>query len=83
MSKSRERGKKLITAAGTSSRCFVTHNGVRRPSGKVGEPGDRGEMGECSARETLDPDELVLGSMGLDGGEVRGGSAFLGGSLIV
>jgi hypothetical protein len=43
---SRENGKKFITAAGTRFWCFVTHKGVRRPSGKVGEPGDKGDMGE-------------------------------------
>lgn len=43
---SREKGKKLITTAGMRSWCFITHNGVRSPSGKVGEPGDNGEIGE-------------------------------------
>jgi hypothetical protein len=43
---SNEKGKKLITAAGTRPWCFVTHNGVSKPSGNVGEPGDRGDIGE-------------------------------------
>jgi hypothetical protein len=40
------KGKKLMKAAGTKFWCLVTHKGVKIPSGKVGEPGERGDIGE-------------------------------------
>lgn len=70
-----------MTAAGTSSWCFVTHNGVRRPSGKVGEPGDNGEMGEWRTYGVVEPEGVPSGSIvGLVGAEVLGGLALRGGS---
>lgn len=43
---SNEKGKKLITAAGTMLWCFVTHSGGTNPSGNVGELGVNGDIGE-------------------------------------
>lgn len=75
-----ENGKKLITAAGTRSWCFVTHSGVSRPSGNVGEPGVNGEIGECRV-EALDPERLTSESvMEVSGDDSFGRSALRGGS---
>lgn len=57
----------------------MTHNGVSSPSGKTGELGVNGEIGEC---KTTPEDVLSLRAPGgLVGGEDDGGSAFRGGNL--
>jgi hypothetical protein len=78
---SRDKGKKLITAAGTISWCFVTHSGVSKPSGNVGELGVKGDMGEWRIKGVGKLATLVSESAAeLLGDELKGGSAFRGGS---
>ena len=43
------KSKKARNTAGTCCWCFPSHNDVNTPSGKIGEPGDKGESGECSS----------------------------------
>lgn len=78
---SRQNGKKLMTAAGTRFWCFVTHKGVSRPSGKVGELGVNGEIGECRTNDGAVCISFCCSPVGLVGGDSGGGSAFRGGSL--
>jgi hypothetical protein len=41
--------KKASNKAGICDWCLLSHNGVKSLSGKIGDPGDRGESGECSS----------------------------------
>ena len=41
--------KKQMNSEGTCRWCFVNHSGVITPSGKIGEPRDRGDNGECNS----------------------------------
>lgn len=71
----------MITAAGTISWCFVTHSGVSKPSGNVGELGVKGEMGEWRTKGVVELATLASESaVELLGDELNGGSAFRGGS---
>jgi len=76
-----DKGKKLITAAGTISWCFVTHSGVSKPSGNVGELGVKGDMGEWRTTGVVEVAILISESaVELLGDKLKGGSAFRGGS---
>ena len=57
--------------------CLLIHNGVNRPSGKIGDPGDSGESGECNS--TL---AGCVGGPSVDG-DWGNGAAFLGGRVYV
>ena len=41
--------KKARNTAGTCCWCFASHKDVNTPSGKIGEPGDKGDSGEWSS----------------------------------
>jgi hypothetical protein len=75
------KSKKARKTAGTCCWCLASHNDVNTPSGNIGEPGDKGDNGECKSA-LFEGLRGRLTASSADGDCARG-AAFLYGSAYV
>jgi len=75
------KSKKVRNTAGTCCWCLASHNDVNTPSGNIGEPGDKGDNGECKSA-LFEGLRGRLTASSADGDCARG-AAFLYGSAYV